>query len=69
LRLLKDADQLVSARRGKVERLDLRKAKPSRADVERLMLGPTGSLRAPTFRLGRTLVVGFDEETYRTLLA
>lgn len=32
------------------------------------MLGPTGNLRAPTFRIGRTLVVGFHEETYRALL-
>jgi hypothetical protein len=33
------------------------------------MLGPTGNLRAPTLRVGRTLVVGFDEETYRKVLA
>jgi hypothetical protein len=32
------------------------------------MLGPTGNLRAPTLRVGRTLVVGFDEETYRKVL-
>jgi hypothetical protein len=33
------------------------------------MLGPTGNLRAPTLRVGRTLIVGFDEETYRRVLA
>ena len=33
------------------------------------MLGPTGNLRAPTLRVGRTLLVGFDEETYRKVLA
>ena len=27
--------------------------------------GPTGNLRAPALRKGRTLVIGFDEETYR----
>jgi hypothetical protein len=32
------------------------------------MLGPTGNLRAPTLRAGRTLVVGFDEEAYRKVL-
>ena len=31
------------------------------------MLGPTGNLRAPTFKAGRTLVIGFDEATYREL--
>jgi hypothetical protein len=28
------------------------------------MLGPTGNLRAPTARVGKTLVVGFNEEAY-----
>jgi hypothetical protein len=32
------------------------------------MLGPTGNLRAPTLRVGRTLLVGFDEDTYRKVL-
>lgn len=68
LALLDEADELVAARGKKVERIDLRQGRPARADVERLMLGPTGNLRAPTFRVGRTLVVGFDEQTYRALL-
>ena len=29
------------------------------------LLGPTGNLRAPTFRRGTMLVVGFSEEAYR----
>ena len=28
------------------------------------MLGPTGNLRAPTIRKGKTLVVGFHEEVF-----
>ncbi len=32
------------------------------------MLGPTGNLRAPTLICGRTVLVGFNEEAYRTLL-
>ena len=28
------------------------------------MLGPTGNLRAPTIRVGKTLVVGFNEDVY-----
>jgi len=28
------------------------------------MLGPTGNLRAPTIRKGKTLVVGFNEEVF-----
>jgi len=32
------------------------------------MLGPTGNLRAPTLRIGTTLLVGFDERSYRDAL-
>ena len=32
------------------------------------MIGPTGNLRAPTARVGRTLLVGFSEEAYRRVL-
>jgi arsenate reductase-like glutaredoxin family protein len=66
---LKGADVLIAARGKKVERLDLKTERPDKATVERLMLGPTGNLRAPTLRVGRTLIVGFDEETYRRVLA
>lgn len=68
LGLLDGADELYAARGKKVERVDLRAGKPDKATVERLMLGPTGNLRAPTLRVGRTLVVGFDEATYRKVL-
>ena len=33
------------------------------------MLGPTGNLRAPTLRSGKTLLVGFNEEQYAAVLA
>jgi arsenate reductase-like glutaredoxin family protein len=68
LAMLKEADLLVAARGKKVERVDLTAGKPDKATVERLMLGPTGNLRAPTLRVGRTILVGFDEETYRKTL-
>ena len=48
-------------------RLDLKKDKPSKATLKKLLLGPTGNLRAPTLRKGKTLVVGFDKETYQKL--
>ena len=38
-------------------------AKPT-SDAVKAMLGPTGNLRAPTARVGKTLVVGFNEEAY-----
>ena len=68
LALLDGIDVLYSARRKQVERVDLKAGKPDRATVERLMIGPTGNLRAPTVRVGRTLLVGFDEASYRKVL-
>ena len=32
------------------------------------MLGPTGNLRAPCIRAGKTLLVGFNETAYRDAL-
>lgn len=31
------------------------------------MLGPTGNLRAPTLIAGKTVVVGFDDASYRSV--
>jgi hypothetical protein len=33
-------------------------------DVVDAMLGPTGNLRAPTIRKGKTVLVGFNEEVF-----
>jgi hypothetical protein len=32
------------------------------------MIGPSGNLRAPTLRVGRRILVGFDEDSYRKVL-
>ena len=66
--LLEGMDQLIAAKGRKVERIDLRAGRPDKATLERLMLGPTGNLRAPTLKVGRTLLIGFDEATYRSVL-
>lgn len=52
----------------KIIHLDLAREKPDRATLLGLLLGPSGNLRAPTLRKGRTLLVGFDEPTYKTVL-
>ena len=30
-------------------------------------MGPTGNLRAPTARIGKVLMVGFNEDAYRLI--
>lgn len=47
---------------------DLKKVKPSDEELLAVLMGPTGNLRAPTARVGNTLLVGFNEETYAKYL-
>jgi arsenate reductase-like glutaredoxin family protein len=37
------------------------------AEIVAAMLGPTGNLRAPTIRVGKTVVVGFSDEVYQEI--
>ena len=48
--------------------LDLKKDQPSEEEILKLVLGPTGNLRAPTLMVGKKLVVGFNEEMYEKTL-
>ena len=68
LGVLKDVDQLYVAKGKRVVHVDLKREQPPRTELLGLLLGPTGNLRAPTARIGRTLVVGFNEEAYRTVI-
>lgn len=66
--MLGDVNKLHVAKGKKVVQLDLKKDKPSEAELLKLVLGPTGNLRAPTLRVGKQLIVGFNEEMYRQML-
>ena len=66
--VLDGMDELYSVRGGRVVHVDLASGVPSRADLRRLLLGPTGRLRAPTLRVGRTVVVGYDAALFDRLL-
>jgi hypothetical protein len=56
--------KVVVAKGKKVLTFDLKKDPPADKDLLAHLLGPTGSLRAPTLRKGKTLLVGFNEEVY-----
>ena len=64
LAMLTDVDEIYSAKGKRVTHVDLRKEKPGNEALLSLLLGPTGNLRAPTLKVGRTLLVGFDQVTY-----
>ena len=65
--LASQCDTLIVAKGRKVATFGL-SGEPGEAMVD-AMLGPTGNLRAPTVRSGRTLLVGFNEEQYASVLA
>ncbi|MEZ4488912.1 MAG: ArsC family (seleno)protein [Cyanobacteriota/Melainabacteria group bacterium] len=54
----------------KVIHLDLadNSKKPGDDELVNLMLGPTGNLRAPTVKVGKTMIVGFNDEAYQQVL-
>ena len=64
LAILTDVDEIYSTKGKQVTHVDLRKEQPGNEILLSLLLGPTGNLRAPTLRVGRTLLVGFDQATY-----
>jgi hypothetical protein len=67
LSVLDGMNEVVAMKGKKIVRYDLKKDKPSSADLKAVMIGPTGNLRAPTFKIGKTVVVGFDEATYKQI--
>jgi len=64
--LLGQASRLIAAK-GK-NLIEFRTAGDAADEATAAMLGPTGNLRAPTLRIGKTLLVGFNEEAYQNVL-
>ena len=64
LALVKNVNEVYAAKGKKVVYFDLQKDKPGDEELAKVLLGPTGNLRAPALRKGKTLVVGFNEEIY-----
>lgn len=65
LALLDGVRTLVAAKGKKLETFDLKKNRPADDELLARLIGPTGNLRAPTARVGTTLVVGFSEAAYQ----
>ncbi len=64
--IAKQSSKVYVAKGKKLDVFDMRNAKIS--EVVEKMLGPTGNLRAPTLRKGKTTLVGFNDEAYGSLL-
>jgi arsenate reductase-like glutaredoxin family protein len=66
--LARQAKVLWVARGKNVQRVDVSKDSPSDEELVKLLLGPTGNLRAPTIRHGKQLFVGFNPDLYESEL-
>jgi arsenate reductase-like glutaredoxin family protein len=66
--LLANVTKLIATRGKKVVTFDLKKDKPDDATLLAHLIGPRGTLRAPTVRVGKTMLVGFNGEAYASVL-
>ena len=64
--LAKQASRVIVAKGKKLN--EFRPGDKPNKQVVDAMLGPTGNLRAPTLRSGKTVVVGFNEDVFQVEL-
>lgn len=67
LALARTVNDIYAAKGKKVVHINMKKDKPGDEALTKLIVGPSGNLRAPTLRKGKTLVVGFNQDTYEQL--
>ena len=65
--LFDGAKKLVAMRGKRVVTFDLAHDPPEPAVLAKAVIGPSGNLRAPTLRMGQTIVVGFSQAGYEEL--
>ena len=68
LALVGQCTKLVVSKGTKGYEFDLKKDPKTAEELQALVIGPTGNLRAPTIRQGKTLYVGFQLETFTAAL-
>jgi arsenate reductase-like glutaredoxin family protein len=64
--LAKAATRVIVAKGAKVAELE--PGETAAKEIVDAMLGPTGNLRAPCIRVGKTLLVGFNADAYSDVL-
>jgi hypothetical protein len=69
LETAKEVDRIIVSRGKSTVTFDMQKSPPGQETLLAHLLGPTGNLRAPTLRRGKTLLVGFSAESYRDNLS
>jgi arsenate reductase-like glutaredoxin family protein len=68
LELIGRCTRLVASKGTKPIEIDLKQNPQTAEQLQALIIGPTGNLRAPTIRRGKTLFVGFHAEAFANAL-
>ena len=68
LQLLQTVSQVIAVKGRKVLRFPVAKGQSVTEDLLSAILGPSGNLRAPALRKGKTFVVGFHPDVYSEVL-
>ena len=56
------ASEVLAAKGKKLVQYNIKKDNPADEDLIKVMIGPSGNLRAPTVRVGKKIFVGFHDE-------
>jgi arsenate reductase-like glutaredoxin family protein len=67
--MLRQTQKVIAAKGKTAVDYDLKRDPPVEKVLYEVLLGTTGTLRAPSLRIGRTLVVGFHEDRWKALFA
>ena len=68
LALARSAKRVLIARGRKFVDYDMKKKAPGDKELSKGIIGPSGNLRAPTLRIGNTLIVGYHDEVYSEVM-
>ena len=68
LRLAHAATKVIVTKGQKVISFDMKHDPPTDDVLLSHLLGPTGNLRAPAIRKGKTLLVGFNQNAYEEVI-
>lgn len=68
LNLVGQVNELYVTRGTKVIHINLKTDRPDDETLLGLLIGPSGKLRAPTLKIGKTMIVGFDQGTYEKVV-
>ena len=60
--MARGASQITAAKGKKVVKFDMKKDDPTDEELIKVMIGPSGNLRAPTIRSGKRIFIGFHED-------